>query len=116
MGEEYKTVSVLRLKRTVDSWFVLIDEEVFHAEVSALRLQRLKQLSSYRVISLDLRNMTGDQKSAAFKSALRRLMLENDIKYEFIIGKDTALASDLRQIAVTLNVHYRTEFVETPRQ
>ncbi|MGW8392725.1 hypothetical protein [Pseudoduganella sp. HUAS MS19] len=113
-GEEYQTSSVVRLKRIEDRWFVLVDDEVFQTKVAAAGVQRIKEKRPYNLLSVDFRALTHNQRSIAFKAAARRLMRESDTKYEFVVGKDADLSSELRQLASVLNVQYRIEFVESP--
>ena len=58
--------------------------------------------------------MTHDQRMVAFTTAIKKLSVDRWIKYELVVGKNTELSAELKQIATIFNLHYRIEFVENP--
>lgn len=114
LGAEYQTSSIIRLRRIAQRWYASIEEEIFLSEVTKAQARRMLENGTYRFFSIDLRPMTHEQRMVAFNTALKKLSFDRSIKYELVVGKNTDLSAELKQIATILNLHYRIEFVENP--
>jgi hypothetical protein len=114
MGTEFQTSSVVRLKRSGRRWFVLIDDEIARSRALMARANQMLESRGGRTVSIDLRPMSHAQRKLALTTAVKRLISDRLIKYELVVGDNTELHAELRQMTTLFIISNRIELVENP--